>query len=384
MRRIIFVPYIHAFGGVERLILALSRFLHGQGLSHIVVCFGQSIDFASYADWPLPMQVLPARRNPISEGFALNSFLRAARLDGDFPPLLFDLKGAFYAGMYPALPYHLHLTDPPSLLPSEISKFAFSLRQNLAAHTKASQPALFKTVRGEIAHQLNLRGALNALSVVAMTHSIADELYELYSVEAAIVRPGVKIPAPRSWRPLYTGGKVRMLSVCRLEPSKRIDWILSALARLESSDLPLSKRVDWILDVVGEGSQLEVLQQLAVHFGISERVVFHGRISDARVEEIFAISSLFLMPAVQGYGLPALEALARGVAVVLHKESGVSEILMENPWVEIIENDSVEMASSIDIMIDRICNHQLTESTMPEFPTESDWARNICMQCGWI
>ena len=35
------------------------------------------------------------------------------------------------------------------------------------------------------------------------------------------------------------------------------------------------------------------------------------------------------MPAVQGYGIPAIESLQRGIPVLLHRESGVSDILLE-------------------------------------------------------
>ena len=113
--RIIFVPFIHAFGGVERLVLALSRFLHEHGIPHTVLCFNQTIDFAGYADWPINVQELTHRRSPVSEGLALNRYLRASHACGSPPPLLFDLKGAFYAGMIPTLDYHLHLTDPPQV-----------------------------------------------------------------------------------------------------------------------------------------------------------------------------------------------------------------------------------------------------------------------------
>ena len=383
-QRIIFVSCIHAFGGVERLILSLSHFLHERGLPHTVVCFSDTINFAAHADWPMPVHVLTARRNPISEGRALNRYLRTTRAADALPPLLFDLKGAFYMGMSPALPYHLHLTDPPSLLPSELSKFAFSLQRNRSRSAKESRPGLVKALRGEIAHQLNRRGTLNALSVIAMTHSIADELYKLYSVEAKIIRPGVKIPSLPAMNNMVAGGKVRFLSVCRLEQNKRLDWILNALAALESSASPLSEKIDWVLDIVGDGSQREELQHLAGRLGIAQRVVFHGRISDARVEDVFASANLFLMPAVQGYGLPALEALARGVPVVLHKESGVSEILKENLWVEIIEEDTDDLASAIDTMVDRILSGELEQSPKPQFPTETGWAHDICLQCKWL
>ena len=173
-------------------------------------------------------------------------------------------------------------------------------------------------------------------------------------------------------------------TVQRRFPETKVIKTLNALAALESSASPLSEKIDWVLDIVGDGSQREELQHLAGRLRIAQRVVFHGRISDARVEDVFASANLFLMPAVQGYGLPALEALARGVPVVLHKESGVSEILKENLWVEIIEEDTDDLASAIDTMVDRIMSGELEQSPKPQFPTETGWAHDICLQCKWL
>ena len=380
--RTIFVPFIHAFGGVERLILGLSRFLYERDIAHSVVCFNQTIDFASYVEWPMMVRELGCRRNPVAEGWALNRYMRAAHASGFPPPLLFDLKGAFYAGMFPSPDFHLHLTDPPSLLPSESSNFAPSLRRVYPSSEREACPGPLKMMRGEIVHLINRRGVASALSVIATTNAIAKELRILYSVEAKLVRQGVRIPPP----PPSKGRRVnnvRMLSVCRLEPNKRLDWILNALAGLESSNLPLSKKIDWNLDLVGDGSKREQLRCLARQLGIAERVVFHGRVSDARLEEIFADADLFLMPAVQGYGLPALEALARGVPIILHWESGVSEILKGTPWAEIIENGTESLASAIGTLVDRLRDGGLEKSSMPVIPTETDWAHEICTLCGW-
>ena len=382
--KIIFVPFIHAFGGVERLILALSRFLREHDMAHTVACFSETIDFAAYAEWPITVRELAPRRNPVSEGWALNRYMRTAHAGGSPPPLLFDLKGAFYAGMFPAPGYHLHLTDPPSLLPTEVSGFALSLRRAYPSFRKEVRPGLAKMIRGEIVHRINRRGASSALSVIVMTNAIADELRMLYSVEAKIIRPGVRMPSSPLLSHAQAVDNVRMLSVCRLEPNKRLDWILNALAGLESSVVPLSKKIDWTLDLVGDGSQREELQNLAGQRGIAERVVFHGRVSDARVEELFADAGLFLMPAVQGYGLPALEALARGVPVILHRESGVSEILKGTPWAEIIEDGTEDLASAINTMVNCLCSDELEKSPVPAFPTETDWAREICTLCRWL
>ena len=92
--RIIFVPFIHALGGVERLVLARSRFLNEHGIPYTVLSFNQTIDFAGYAYWPITVKELTQRRAPVNEGLALNRYLRVANACGSPPPLLFDLKGA--------------------------------------------------------------------------------------------------------------------------------------------------------------------------------------------------------------------------------------------------------------------------------------------------
>jgi glycosyltransferase involved in cell wall biosynthesis len=239
------------------------------------------------------------------------------------------------------------------------------------------------SAHGEIVHQINRRGVKSALSTIAMTDAIAAELRTVYSVEPKIVRPGV-MASPRSAFRRYRTNKIRILSVCRLEPNKRVDWILHALADLESRASPLSRATDWTLDVVGGGSQERQLQALAGQLGIAAKVVFHGTISDARLEELFADSTLFLMPAAQGYGLPALEALARGVPVVLHRESGVSEVLSGTPWAAVIDDGVERLAGAIKTMLDRLRDGEISKSPVPAFPTESGWAREISTVCQWI
>src|SRR5208337_4286607 len=144
-----------------------------------------------------------------------------------------------------------------------------------------------------------------------MANANANELRALYAREAKVIRQGVSLP---TLTPRLAGRKLkpfRLLSVSRLEKNKRLDWVFEALAKLEASDVRLSSQCDWILDVVGEGSQSVPLRELVRRLGIESRVVFHGKASDEALDGLFADAGLFVMPAIQGYGLPALEALAR-------------------------------------------------------------------------
>lgn len=366
-----FVPFVEAFGGLERLLLGMSRFLHDRGLPHEVVCFADRVGLSSRATWPLRIRELRPGRNALAEARALHRHL--AQSGGAHAPLLFDLKGAFYAGLLRMPRYHVHLTDPPSLLPADISKHAFSLRRTISGLS-----GLAAGMRGEVVHRITRRGARRAQTVVAMSDAIAAELRALYSIEPILVRPGVAMPPlPARERP----HRVRFngLSVSRLEPNKRVDWILRAWSRLRM-DEPC--QVD-MLHIVGDGSQAASLQALASELGVSRHVVFHGPVPDARFDEMFCSADIFLMPAAQGYGLPALEALARGVPVVVHRDSGVSEILKATPWAEVIDEDVDQLAKATRAIVHRLASGSLQGSAAPAFPTESGWARRLSEVCGW-
>jgi len=382
--KVIFVPFIHAFGGVERLVLALSNYLQEHHHPHRVVCFSDTIDFASHADWLLKVDKIHARRNPLAESRALRSYLRTTDDKQSATPLFFDLRAAFYAGLSSLSGFCLHLTDPPSLLPSDTSKMAFSVRRDYAGFATEVGKGWSSGFSAEVVHRINKRGVRSATYVVAMTQVISTELQSLYGVDPKIVRPGVKLKSKSASPSAGGDNTLRILTVCRLEPNKRIDWILRALASLEFSASPLSRRANWILEIVGDGSQSDSLRTLSKQLGLSHRTVFHGRLPDEKLEEVYSLANLFVMPAAQGYGLPALESLAMQIPVVMHRDSGVAEILGGSPWVEIIDNEVDGLATAINTMIERIQNKLLQSTPLPSFPTESSWAHSICQICGWL
>jgi len=380
----IFVPYIHAFGGVERLIVSLSRYLHDRDLDHTIVCFDQTINFSAHATWPMRVHELRPARNAISEAWALRRYFRDVHVAGGPVPLFFDLKSAFYTGLFRCPGSHLHLTDPPSLLPADISKFAPSIRKVRPRNSSARVPGVLQNIRGELVHQINRRGVNRAQSLITMANANASELKALYARDAKVIRQGVSLP---SVKPRLAGRKLkpfRLLSVSRLEQNKRLDWVFEALAKLETSDAPLSAQCDWVLDVVGDGSQAAALRDLARRLNIESRVIFHGRASDGALEALYADAALFLMPAIQGYGLPALEALSREVPVILHRESGVSEILGNSPWVTVIDRGRDDLALAIRTMVGNIMSGAVEKHPIPRFPTDMEWAEEIARACGWV
>ena len=175
-----------------------------------------------------------------------------------------------------------------------------------------------------------------------------------------------------------------MLSVCRIEANKRVDWIIRSLAALEKGPTPLSSRVNWRLDLAGKGSLIPSLQAMAATAGIRDRVTFHGFVSDEDLDRMYDKAHLFLMPAIQGYGIPAIESLQRGIPVLLHRESGVSDILEETPWATVLHGGEENMLPAITLAIDKVMNGTHHGILQPNLPTEESWAERVATLCRWL
>lgn len=186
------------------------------------------------------------------------------------------------------------------------------------------------------------------------------------------------------FRPRRVDGVLHLLSVSRLEANKRLDWLLRSLKALVPAAAPMPGVVDWQLHIVGRGSEAETLVTLAQSLGLSDRVHFYGFVSDAELEQLYAQAHLFLMPAVQGYGIPAIEALSRGIPVLLHRDSGVSDILLDTPWATVFTGGEDHLLSALRAGVRNVIVGTQIGQPLPQIPTEDQWAERVATLCGWL
>ncbi|MEK7563433.1 MAG: glycosyltransferase family 4 protein [Patescibacteria group bacterium] len=80
--------------------------------------------------------------------------------------------------------------------------------------------------------------------------------------------------------------------------------------------------------VAGDGDMLPEMVTYAINQGLSQCVLFTGKVGSREVSELYNRASCFVMPSLsEPFGLVALEAAAHGTPVVLSKQSGVREVL---------------------------------------------------------
>jgi glycosyltransferase involved in cell wall biosynthesis len=140
--------------------------------------------------------------------------------------------------------------------------------------------------------------ARRAARVVALSQAVADELRDTWGVASTVVPPGLGVP-PGGAPP--APGRY-LLFVGALEPRKGPDVLAQAFARARARGL------DADLVVVGEG-------RVAVE-GPGVRGL--GAVGDAELDGLYAGALAVVAPSyLEGFGLPPLEAAARGVPAVV-------------------------------------------------------------------
>lgn len=360
--RAIVLTEIEAMGGAERSVLALARWMYRHGIPCHVVTYVDHVGLAEHAEHPLDVVELRPQMRARKKIAALRQYFASRR--GAPKPLMSGYQPALHATLAGVRGFHCLMHDTPSLFEDAAS---LNFKQRLVRRVS-------DTITG-----FGLRSG--GRSIVTSEY-LRGECWREFHVRADIARMG-GLTSANAFRPRPVTNELRMLSVSRIEPNKRIDWILRGLEALEHETPELSERVDWHLDVVGKGSALDAMQQLAANLGLAERVRFHGYVSDAELANLYETTHLFLMPAVQGYGIPAIEALSRGIPVLLHAESGVSDILRRTPWAVVIDGSETLMLAGLRNAVDGVIAGAQLSSPLPQLPTEDEWAARVVRLCNW-
>ena len=362
--RTIVLTEIEAMGGAERSVLALCRFLHERGVPHRVATCVDHIGLEKHAD--TPVEVVQLR--PVMAARAKVSALRRyfSHVPPSAPkPLMSGYQPALHATLAGLRGFHCLMHDTPSLFESEPER---SLQQSLARRASDAITGF---------------GLRSGGKTIVTSEYLQAECRRVFGADAAIARMG-GLSGTQSFLPRAAHGTLNLLSVSRLEPNKRLDWLLRALGELEQSPEPPSKEVNWQLHIVGRGAESVALLAMAHAFGLASRVHFHGFVPDEALEALYGQAHLFLMPAVQGYGIPAVEALSRGIPVLLHRDSGVSDILQNTPWATVVAGGEAEMKMALQSAIRKALTGEHRLAPLPEIPSEAEWAERVAKLCGWL
>lgn len=138
-------------------------------------------------------------------------------------------------------------------------------------------------------------------------------------------------------------GRKVLMHISNFRPVKRVRDVVGVYARV-------NEQIASVLVMVGDGPERVEAEDEARKLGVSESVLFLGKI-DA-IAPLLAGADLFLlMSDKESFGLSALEALASGVPVVGYNAGGLPEVVIDGVTGVLHEVGDVDGAASSAIEI---------------------------------
>jgi len=172
--------------------------------------------------------------------------------------------------------------------------------------------------------------------IIAVSHFTKRVIVEKYGInpdKICVVHNAV-YPVPENKK------QDIVLFLGRLTIQKGAEFFLKAAGKV------LDFEPDARFVVAGSGDMLPKLIGQAVDMGISDHVIFTGRLTEEEVNHIYGISSIYVMPSVsEPFGITALEAISAGTPTIASKTAGFSEAFKNCLRVDFWDTD--EMANKI-------------------------------------
>jgi glycosyltransferase involved in cell wall biosynthesis len=150
---------------------------------------------------------------------------------------------------------------------------------------------------------------------------VASERIDVVPLGLGAVRRQAPMPEHEVRARLALGGRRVLLSLSAKRPHKNLLALIGALAQMPAEDRP-------VLVLPGYATPHEAeLRARARALGLADSVRFPSWVSAAELEGLWAIASAFVFPSLyEGFGLPVLEAMARGVPVACSNASSLPEV----------------------------------------------------------
>ena len=185
-----------------------------------------------------------------------------------------------------------------------------------------------------------MHAAVRVITVSMLTRNICANRYSVPVGKCDVVYNGVDLD-PKAAGITTIGRRDRIvLYFGRITMQKGPEYFVQAAKRV------LEKYEDVKFVVAGSGDQAQRMIALAAELGIGHKVLFTGFLRGKDIPRVFSMADLYVMPSVsEPFGIAPLEALGHRVPVLISRQSGVSEVLVNALKVDFWDVD--DMANKI-------------------------------------
>jgi glycosyltransferase involved in cell wall biosynthesis len=186
-------------------------------------------------------------------------------------------------------------------------------------------------------------------AVVANSHFTAGVVSKQYHISAEKLFTCYKSVDPKKYQPAlelrsrYAGQQQQVLFVGTNMQRKGLPALIQAAPDI------LKGRAETRFCVVGEDRAIPKMKRMCHEKGVGDHFQFLGWKSQADLVEIYAQSSVFVMPSItEALGVAFLEAMAAGVPVVGTAVGGIPEIIRDRANGRLVSPDApAELAGAV-------------------------------------
>ncbi len=236
-------------------------------------------------------------------------------------------------------------------------------------------PEIFPSTRMRLRHLTNKhRYALNASQIICVSEATKADLLRIYGdidTPIAVVHSGVSAEFTKQQgnrhRPEWLPEQY-LLFVGKRSGYKDVATLFAAFARL------VADHPELVLVLAGGGALSRTEQQQLQELGIRHRVL-QQTVGEGDMPAIYAHATVFVFPSrYEGFGLPALEAMACGTPTLLCRASALPEVGGDAARY-FDPGDSATLASLIDEVLCQLTTRQSMQQLGLRRAAEFTWAR---------
>lgn len=166
----------------------------------------------------------------------------------------------------------------------------------------------------------------SADQVIVPSPRLKEELKNEVDVDGCFIGYGIDLKLVRNDEKLRSdidfSSTLNIVSICRLLPTKGIDYTIHALKKI----MHINSNIKFF--VIGDGEEKEKLLQLSAHLGLSKKIEFLGALDHAEAMKYLKKADIFLLPSWQEtFGLVYAEAMANNVLTIGCQGQGFDGII---------------------------------------------------------
>ena len=173
---------------------------------------------------------------------------------------------------------------------------------------------------------------------------------------------------------------LRLITVCRLAPNKRVDHVVAAASLLVKQGVAVQ------LTIVGGGDVRPQLEAQVRQLGLTEQVQFTGSLGEAEKNSRLTQAHLLLHTSVrEGWGLNVIEANAMGTPALVYPVAGLVDSTLDQQTGWVVPQETPEaLVAQLQTLLRNPANYDTCRRRAWQRAHEFQWPVVLAQTCDWL